>query len=110
MSLNDNNIKIYNNIGITIKLLRESKNLTQEYMAHKLGYSDRGAYAKIERGEYGSLDILLLINICKLLDCNLVHLMLMAEVDIIEVPIKTYTEFLDLFKPEKENKNQKEGE
>ncbi len=106
MPFKNNNIKIYNNIGITIKLLRERKNLTQEYMAHKLGYSDRGAYAKIERGEYSSLDVILLLNICKLLGCNLVHLMLMAEVDIIEVPIQSYTEFLKQFNSDQEkNKN-----
>ena len=110
MPFNENNIIIYNNIGKAIKLLRESKNLTQEYMAHKLGYNDRGAYAKIERGEYNTLDILLLLNICKLLKYNLVHLMLMAEVDIIEIPIKTYTEVLDSLKYENWNKNEKKSE
>jgi transcriptional regulator with XRE-family HTH domain len=110
MPFNENNIKVYNNIGKAIKLLRESKNLTQEYMAYKLGYNDRGAYAKIERGEYNTLDILLLLNICKLLNCNLVHLMLMADVVIIELPIKTYSEFLDSLKYENWNENEKEGE
>jgi transcriptional regulator with XRE-family HTH domain len=105
MPFNENNIKVYNNIGKAIKLLRESKNLTQEYMANKLGYNDRGAYAKIERGEYNTLDILLLLNICKLLNCNLVHLMLMAEVDIIEVPIQSYTEFLKQFNSDQEKNN-----
>lgn len=93
----------YIRIGNTIRLIRESKNLTQEYMAYKLGYSDRGSYAKIERGAYKTIDIVLLLYICKLLGCNLVHLMLMAEIDIIEVPLQSYTEFLKQFNLDKEN-------
>ena len=105
MPSNENNIKVYNNIGKAIKLLRESKNLTQEYMANKLGYSDRGSYAKIERGGYKTIDIVLLLKICKLLECNLVHLMLMADVDITKVPIQSYTEFLKQFNSDQEKNN-----
>lgn len=56
----------YKSIGNAIKLIRVSKGFMQEYMANKLGYTDRGAYAKIERGEKVTLDILLLIEICDL--------------------------------------------
>ena len=84
----------YKKIGSTIQVIRVSKNLTQEYMATKLGYNDRSSFAKIERGEYNSLDVFVLIDICRLLECNLVHLMLLAEVDIFETKIRTYSEFL----------------
>ncbi|MBP9689933.1 MAG: helix-turn-helix transcriptional regulator [Bacteroidia bacterium] len=86
----------YKNIGNAIKLIRVSKGFTQEYMANKLGYSDRGAYAKIERGENVTLDILLLIEICDMLGCNLVHLMLVAEINIFKSPIISYTQFKKL--------------
>ena len=38
-------------IGEAIKVARKQKDLTQEYMARKLGYKDKSTYAKIERGE-----------------------------------------------------------
>lgn len=84
----------YKKIGSTIQVIRVSKRLTQEYMATKLGYNDRSSFAKIERGEYSSLDVFLLIDICRLLECNLVHLMLLAGVDIFDTSIKSYTDFL----------------
>lgn len=86
----------YKSIGNAIKLIRVSKGFMQEYMANKLGYSDRGAYAKIERGENVTLDILLLIEICDMLGCNLVHLMLVAEINIFKSPIISYTQFKKL--------------
>ena len=37
------------NVGINIKQIRELKDLSQEYMAHKLGVS-QSSYARIESG------------------------------------------------------------
>lgn len=96
MSEIKNNVTKYKSIGNAIKLIRVSKGFTQEYMAQKLGYTDRGAYAKIERGENVTLDILLLIEICDLLASNLVHLMLVAEINLFKSPIISYTQFKKL--------------
>jgi transcriptional regulator with XRE-family HTH domain len=83
----------YKKIGEAIKLVRINRKLTQEYMSTQLGYSDRGSYAKLERGENTTLDALQLIRICNLLQCNLVHLLMLAGINVFETPLETYTEF-----------------
>lgn len=83
----------YKKIGHAIKLVRLNRKLTQEYMSTQLGYNDRSSYAKLERGENTTIDTLRLIRICNLLQCNLVHLLMLAEINVFEAPLKTYTEF-----------------
>lgn len=70
----NNNITI-KIIGEAIRVARKQKDLTQEYMALKLGYRDKSTYAKIERGELGAIDIILLSKICKLLEMDLITLL-----------------------------------
>lgn len=82
-------------IGEAIKTVRSSRGLKQEFMAFKLGYKNKSNYAKIERGEVETLDICRLLEICKILDCNLVHLMLLAGIDIFNTRISTWTEFME---------------
>ena len=55
-----------------IKFLRESKHLSQEEMANKLGMSTNG-YAKIERGET-RLNIPKLEQIVNILDMDIIEL------------------------------------
>lgn len=81
-------------VGKALALIRTSKGYTQQFVAVKLGFADQGAYGKIERGSFGKVDMLLLLKACAILDCNLVHLMLLAGVDIFETRIQTGSEFV----------------
>ena len=81
-------------IGEAIKTVRCSRGLKQEFMAFKLGYKDKSYYAKIERGQVETIDIFRLLEICKILDCNLVHLMLLAGIDIFHTRISSWSEFI----------------
>lgn len=53
-----------------IKLLRRTKGITQKEMGNRL-YMDERSYAKIERGEKKSIDILLLTSIADKLNVDL---------------------------------------
>jgi transcriptional regulator with XRE-family HTH domain len=47
-----NDQEIYKKIGSKVRFLRESRNLSQEYIAHQLGYRSRVTVSKIESGDY----------------------------------------------------------
>ena len=64
-----------------IKFLRESKRLSQEEMANKLGMSTNG-YAKIERGET-RLNIPKLEQIVNILDMDIIELMSVGERNVV---------------------------
>lgn len=68
-------VTIIKTLGETIRTARKQKDLTQEYMALKLGYKDKSTYAKIERGELEGMDIVLLVKICNLLEINFLTLL-----------------------------------
>jgi transcriptional regulator with XRE-family HTH domain len=70
-----NTMAILKFIGEAIKTARKQKDLTQEYMALKLGYKDKSTYAKIERGELSRMDLFVLIEICELLDIDFYKLL-----------------------------------
>lgn len=52
-----------------LKRLRLEKGFTQEYMAEKLGYSDKSGYNHIENGNV-KLSLAKAIEIAKILDVN----------------------------------------
>ncbi len=62
-------------IGEELRLRRREKDLTQEYVAYRLGYKDKSSYAKLERGEVDSFDLQLLIAICLILDVSSIELL-----------------------------------
>lgn len=64
-----------------IKFLRESKHLSQEEMASKIGMSTNG-YAKIERGET-RLNIPKLEKIVEVLDMDIIELMSVGERNVV---------------------------
>jgi transcriptional regulator with XRE-family HTH domain len=68
------------NLGLIIKLLRKGRGYTQEFMAHRLNYKDKGIYAKLERGEIKSIDFFYLLELCIILDCNVNHVCSLAGI------------------------------
>lgn len=85
-------------LGRCIKLVRESRGLKQEYISTKLGYKDRSTYAKLERGELESIDFFKLIEICRLLNCSLLHLALLANIDLMNGTITRWDDFFGSLK------------
>jgi transcriptional regulator with XRE-family HTH domain len=76
-----NTLAIIKTLGEAIRAARKQKDLTQEYMALKLGYKDKSTYAKIERGELEGMDIVVLVKICKILEINFLTLLMSAGFD-----------------------------
>jgi transcriptional regulator with XRE-family HTH domain len=70
----------YLEIGKAIRFFRERNNETDYSMAFKLGYKDHSSYAKIERGEIESMDILKLREICEILNISLCEMLVRAEI------------------------------
>ncbi len=101
------NAKTKQRIGFAIRHVRNANGYSSEYMARKLGYTNNSTYCKIERGELKILDIDLLINICDLLNCSIFHLIIIADFDIIDTKIKSWTEFFFALKDLDRTNNQK---
>lgn len=61
-------------VGQKIKKLRKLRGLTQRDMALRLFMEERN-YAKIERGEKKTLDVFLIMEICKILEINVLDVL-----------------------------------
>ena len=61
-------------VGLKIKKLRKLRGMTQRDMAQRLFMEERN-YAKIERGEKKTLDVFLLVEICKIIEINLLDIL-----------------------------------
>lgn len=75
------NLWVYMKINEKIRFLRESKSLTQDEMADRLGMSTNG-YAKIERGET-RLTIPKLEQIVEVFDTDILELMSLGERNVV---------------------------
>lgn len=74
-------VKITMKVNEKIRFLRESKNLSQEEVANRLGMSTNG-YSKIERGET-SLTIPKLEKIVEIFDTDILEVMSLGEKNVI---------------------------
>lgn len=74
-------IGIYMKVNEKIRMVRETKNWSQEDMAEKLAMSTNG-YAKIERGETG-LNLPKLERIAKIFDMDLIELLSVSDKSVI---------------------------
>lgn len=85
-------------IGRTLRLIRESRNLKQTYVAEKVGYAGKSTYARIEAGTLKQVAIEKIAEICRVLDCNIFHLMLLAVSEDFKYKLQTWDEFYDSIK------------
>lgn len=90
---NQDNFKL---LGATIRLIRKGRGYTQEYMAYRLNYKDKGIYAKLERGEIKSIDFFYLLELCNILNCNVNHVCYLSGIvsSRPELPIQSLIEEL----------------
>ena len=80
-------------LGSAMKRIRKSQNEKTIFVARKLGYDDDSTYCRIERGEIVNISIWTILDFCKLFDCNIVHLFKLADIDIFETHIKSWSQF-----------------
>jgi len=80
-------------LGNTIRQLRLSCNLTTDWVAYRLGYTDKSTYCKFERGEIKDVSVWKIIELCELFECNIVQLFFLAGVDVFKTKIKSCAEF-----------------
>ena len=83
-------------IGNAMRRIRQSKDITTDYIARKFGYEDISTYCKMECGNLKHIDESIIRAFCKLMDCNIVHLYKLAGIDVFETKIKTWDEFYSL--------------
>lgn len=89
-----NNIKLSLFIGRTLREMRESKNIKQEWVAEKIGCT-KSNYSKIEAGKIKRIDVVQLDQICKLYNFNAFHILLYAAIQDFNYKINTFEEFFD---------------
>ncbi len=70
-------------ITSAIKYYRIHQGETVDSMAYKLGYKDSSTYRKIERGDFATVDLFKLIEICNLIKVSPFILCLQAEINLL---------------------------
>jgi transcriptional regulator with XRE-family HTH domain len=101
-----NSIELNRNIGKTIKLIRESKNLKMEYVACKAGYADKTTYSRLEAGKLKHINIDKLNSICEAMECETFQIILLASVKQFKNNINSWPQFVESLKllPQNEKK------
>ncbi len=89
-----NNSLTSQQIGKTIKLIRELRNYSQDWVARQAGYKDKTTYSRFESGKIKHLDFERLQGICNALSCNTVHVILLASIESFQYNIETWDEFI----------------
>ena len=94
-------------IGRGLRSIREAKNFKLKYVAEYAGYEDSSTYSRVESGKIDYLDLRKLDRICTLYECELVHILLMSEMQNFNYNIKTWEEFLESLRylPEQDKTN-----
>lgn len=80
-------------LGSAMKRIRESRKVSTLFVAKKLGYETESTYCRMEHGTIMNISVWTLLEFCKLFECNIFHLFVLAEIDIFDTKIKTWTEF-----------------
>lgn len=89
-----NNSLTSQQIGRTVKLIRELKNYSQDWVAKQAGYKDKTTYSRFESGKIKHLDFERLQGICNALSCNTVQVILLASIDSFRYNIHNWDDFI----------------
>ncbi len=92
---NSNLLTNYQRLGIVLKQIRHSKQLHINDVAKALDYKNNSSYSRIENGERPEISVWKILKICKLFECNIVYLFILADIDFFEPNIKTWSEFIN---------------
>jgi len=80
-------------LGFAMKQIRESKKASMLFVSKKLGYTTESTYCRMEHGEIENISIWQILNFCKLFECSIIHLFILADIDIFETKIDSWSEF-----------------
>jgi transcriptional regulator with XRE-family HTH domain len=80
-------------LGNAMKQIRESQKASMLFVSKKLGYTSESTYCRMEHGEIENISIWQILNFCKLFECNIVHLFVLADIDIFETKINSWFDF-----------------
>lgn len=94
-------------IGRGLRYVREAKNLKLKYVATYAGYDDSSTYSRVENGKINHLDLRKIERVCKLFECELVHVLFLSALQDFNYNIKTWEEFLESLRylPEQDKTN-----
>ena len=81
-------------IGSTIKLIRELRNYRQGWVADQAGYKDKTTYSRFESGKLKKLDFERFQRICHAINCNSVQVILLASLKSFNFRINSWDEFI----------------
>lgn len=93
-----NNSLTSQQIGKTVKLIRELRNYSQDWVAKQAGYKDKTTYSRFESGKLKKLDFNRFQSICHAINCNSVQIILMASLESFNYRINSWDEFIDSLK------------
>ena len=89
-----NNSLTSQQIGKTVKLIRELRNYSQDWVARQAGYKDKTTYSRFESGKLKKLDFNRFQSICHAINCNSVQIILMASLKSFNFRINSWDEFI----------------
>jgi transcriptional regulator with XRE-family HTH domain len=81
-------------IGKTVKLIRELRNYSQNWVAKQAGYKDKTTYSRFESGKIKHLDFERLQCICHALNCTTVQIILFASIEAFRYNIGNWNDFI----------------
>jgi transcriptional regulator with XRE-family HTH domain len=81
-------------IGKTVKLIRELRNYSQDWVAKQAGYKDKTTYSRFESGKIKHLDFERLQGICNALRCNTIHVILLASIESVKHDVENWDDFI----------------
>ena len=81
-------------IGKTVKLIRELRNYSQDWVAKQAGYKDKTTYSRFESGKIKHLDFERLQCICHALNCSTIQIILLASIKSFRYNINNRNDFM----------------
>jgi transcriptional regulator with XRE-family HTH domain len=89
-----NNSLTSQQIGKTVKLIRELRNYSQDWVAKQAGYKDKTTYSRFESGKLKKLDFNRFQSICHAINCNSVQIILLTSLESFNFRINSWDEFI----------------
>jgi len=89
-----NNALTSQQIGKTVKLIRELRNYSQDWVAKQAGYKDKTTYSRFESGKLKKLDFDRFQSICHAINCNSVQIILLASLKSFNFRINSWDELI----------------
>lgn len=89
-----NNSLTNQQIGSTVKLIRELRNYSQGWVADQAGYKDKTTYSRFESGKLKKLDFERFQSICHAINCNSIQVILLASLKSFNYRINSWDEFI----------------